>query len=76
VNVVFDIPAFAVDDGETLNEFIVDPKTGEFIGERKTMTKTIGKLKAGTVISYTSSDHLGRRLDGGEANALRLHRSA
>jgi hypothetical protein len=67
VNVVFDIPAFAVDDGETLNEFI---------GERKTMTKTIGKLKAGTVISYTSSDHLGRRLDGGEANALRLHRSA
>lgn len=35
-------------------EMIIDPDTGQFIGERETTTRDMDDLKAGTVRSYTS----------------------
>jgi hypothetical protein len=46
--------AYGIDRAGTRQEMIVDPNTGQFIGERETTTKDRDDLKAGTVTSYTS----------------------
>lgn len=46
--------ALGMDDGTIREEIIVDPQTGQFIGERHVMTKDADGLKAGTVLEFTS----------------------
>lgn len=46
--------AYGVNDGNIRQEIIVDPATGEFIGERETAAKDLDGLPAGTVMTYTS----------------------
>ncbi len=43
-----------IDEGGRKRELIIDPATGQFIGERKTATRTFGMVPAGTVMSYTA----------------------
>lgn len=42
------------DRGDQRVELIIDPATGQFIGERLTATRSRGVTPAGTVVSYTS----------------------
>lgn len=46
--------ALGMDDGTMREEIIIDPETGQFIGERTVTTKGNGAIKSGTVISHTS----------------------
>jgi hypothetical protein len=46
--------AYGMSDGINRHEIIIDPETGEFIGERQTVVKDTDGLKAGTVTTYTS----------------------
>jgi hypothetical protein len=46
--------AYGMNDGTLRQEMIIDPATGEFIGERETFTKDERGLPAGTVMEYTS----------------------
>ena len=46
--------AYGISDGDTRQEIIIDPVTGEFIGERETTARDLDGLKAGTVMSYAS----------------------
>ncbi len=43
-----------IDEGGRKHELIIDPATGQFIGERVTATRDFGVIPAGTVLSYTS----------------------
>jgi hypothetical protein len=43
-----------IDEGGRKRELIIDPATGQFIGERDTATKAFGMVPAGTVTSYTA----------------------
>ncbi|PZG02854.1 hypothetical protein C1I99_00720 [Micromonospora deserti] len=40
-------------DGER-HDILIDPATGEFIGERQVITRTAGAIKPGTTIAYTA----------------------
>ncbi|MFJ6673302.1 CU044_5270 family protein [Actinosynnema sp. NPDC091369] len=46
--------ALAVTDGDDRQEVIVDPATGEFIGDRRVLTESDGSLPAGTVVESAS----------------------
>jgi hypothetical protein len=46
--------AYGIGKAGTRQEMIIDPTTGQFIGERETTTRDMDGLKAGTVTSYTS----------------------
>ena len=46
--------AYGISDGNLRQEIIVDPTTGEFIGERETAARDLDGLPAGTVMTYTS----------------------
>ncbi|MDQ2585123.1 CU044_5270 family protein [Saccharothrix yanglingensis] len=46
--------ALAVTDGEARQEVLVDPATGEFIGERRVLTEPDDSLPAGTVVWSSS----------------------
>lgn len=46
--------AYGMSDGDSRHEIIIDPATGEFIGERETVIKDLDGMRAGTVMSYTS----------------------
>lgn len=46
--------AYGMSDGHSRHEIIIDPATGEFIGERETLITGTDGMKAGTVMSYTS----------------------
>jgi hypothetical protein len=46
--------AYAMRDGNTRQEIIIDPATGEFIGERELTTRDLDGMPASTVMSYTS----------------------
>ncbi|WP_158843940.1 CU044_5270 family protein [Saccharothrix deserti] len=46
--------ALGVDDGDRRQDVIVDPATGQFIGERQVMTDDVDGFKAGTVMQFTS----------------------
>jgi len=46
--------AYGVNDGDIRQEIIVDPTTGEFIGERETAARNLDGLPADTVMTYTS----------------------
>lgn len=43
-----------VETGDREQELIIDPATGQFIGERQTTTRGFGAVKPGTVTSYTA----------------------
>jgi hypothetical protein len=56
--------ALGFDNGTHRTEIIVDPDTGEFIGEREVVTSTSLEIPTGTVTGYTSvstgvADHIG-----------------
>ncbi len=58
--------AYGMAAGATRQDIIIDPETGEFIGEREVLTKADGELEAGTVLTYTAvstgvSDRIGAR---------------
>lgn len=46
--------AYGISDGNLRQEIIVDPATGEFIGERETAARDLDGLPAGVVMTYTS----------------------
>ncbi|MEU4745764.1 hypothetical protein AB0G02_35610 [Actinosynnema sp. NPDC023658] len=46
--------ALGVDDGTHRRDLIIDPGTGQVIGERDVVTRDLGDVKAGTVLSFTS----------------------
>ncbi|CCH33780.1 CU044_5270 family protein [Actinosynnema sp. NPDC047251] len=48
--------ALGIDDGTTRHEIIIDPATGQFIGERQVASRDGDSFKAGTVLSFTSVD--------------------
>jgi hypothetical protein len=43
-----------IETGDRKQELIIDPATGQFIGERETTTRGFGAVKPGTVTSYTA----------------------
>ncbi|MFD0207321.1 MULTISPECIES: CU044_5270 family protein [Saccharothrix] len=46
--------ALGVDDGDRRHDIIIDPETGQFIGERQVVTDWLGEFDTGTVVSFTS----------------------
>ncbi|MEV7093475.1 CU044_5270 family protein [Amycolatopsis sp. NPDC051045] len=46
--------ALGLDDGHTREEIIIDPATGQFIGERSVLTEARGGHPEGTVVESTS----------------------
>jgi hypothetical protein len=46
--------AYGLSNGSIRQEIIVDPTTGEFIGERETAARDLDSMPAGTVMTYTS----------------------
>jgi hypothetical protein len=46
--------ALGVDDGNRRQDIIIDPETGQFIGERQVVTGEVGGFPAGTVLESTS----------------------
>jgi hypothetical protein len=43
-----------IETGDRKRELIIDPATGQFIGERETTTRGFGAVRPGTVTSYTA----------------------
>jgi hypothetical protein len=43
-----------IETADRKQELIIDPTTGQFIGERETTTRAFGAVKAGTVTGYTA----------------------
>ncbi|NUT95050.1 MAG: CU044_5270 family protein [Saccharothrix sp.] len=46
--------ALGIDDGDIRQDIIIDPETGQFIGERQVTTSDRDFLKAGTVLEFTA----------------------
>lgn len=46
--------AFGIDEGEFRHELIIDPATGEYIGEREVLIETWDGVPAGTVVGFTA----------------------
>ncbi|GAA1340258.1 CU044_5270 family protein [Saccharothrix algeriensis] len=46
--------ALGVDDGKERQDIIIDPETGQFIGERQVAGADMDLFKAGTVLAFTS----------------------
>lgn len=46
--------ALGIDDGDERQDIIIDPETGQFIGERQVATDDTGSFEAGTVMAFTS----------------------
>ncbi|CAL9539845.1 hypothetical protein SUDANB95_04174 [Actinosynnema sp. ALI-1.44] len=46
--------ALGIDDGDLRQDIIIDPETGQFIGERQVTTSDMDQFKAGTVLSFTA----------------------
>ncbi|ONI88894.1 hypothetical protein ALI22I_18220 [Saccharothrix sp. ALI-22-I] len=46
--------ALGVDDGDVRQDIIIDPATGQFIGQRQVTTDDVNGFKAGTVTSLSS----------------------
>jgi hypothetical protein len=46
--------ALEIETHDRTQELIIDPTTGQYIGERETTTRDFGAVKAGTVTSYTA----------------------
>ncbi|MFI9811939.1 CU044_5270 family protein [Saccharothrix variisporea] len=46
--------ALGIDDGDTRQDIIIDPETGQFIGERQVTTSDVDRFKAGTVLEFTA----------------------
>ncbi|XVV06617.1 CU044_5270 family protein [Actinosynnema sp. CA-248983] len=46
--------ALGIDDGDMRQDIIIDPETGQFIGERQVTTSDMDQFKAGTVLEFTA----------------------
>jgi len=46
--------ALTAEEGPRTEELIIEPDTGEFLGERTTLTTTVDGIPAGTVIAFTA----------------------